>query len=442
MAAPSSRLQLDTDSTGHQRTDRLMQAIQSGDVAAVEVVLAGDVDVNASTSTGTTPLISAAEYGQLEIVRSLLRRGAAIDTPRSDGFTALALAVFFGHGEVVRELLASGANAKAKGRSGTSLEMWALVRGFVDLADLLKSAGEQGGNVTPRMTQISESTTSPATIQSTTVAGQDDNLDETTLIGPRANLVTNNSHFRNTLVIEETTQPRSVELDEKAAVIKAERAVDISVPFSPFESLVDRLGMSWPRAAAALLLVTILSAGVTLTTLKALKHKPPASQSKAAVAESSSAKPVQVPELAVKPIPSSPEQTTGSVSNVSDERSTEGTYSPSANHVFSSSANVIPSYQPATANNSEVKESLNRATPSYVNEQRKGLRAKRRQDEIIIASDNHDPSAEANAQAPVTIPPKAPTTQTRSLKAIGDAPSLSTEPIKGSSTKRKVIQWP
>jgi len=38
----------------------LMQAIQAGDAAAVEVVLAGDFDVNESTRHGTTPLMSAA----------------------------------------------------------------------------------------------------------------------------------------------------------------------------------------------------------------------------------------------------------------------------------------------------------------------------------------------------------------------------------------------
>src|SRR6267143_696693 len=78
------------------RFNLLMKAIQRGDVAEVQVVLSGDVDVNATTPHGTTPLMSAAAFGHLEIVRALLKRGAALNQKRSDGFTALALAAFFG----------------------------------------------------------------------------------------------------------------------------------------------------------------------------------------------------------------------------------------------------------------------------------------------------------------------------------------------------------
>ena len=143
MVAAVGRVQVESAKTEHERIELLMQAIQAGDVSTVERVLDGDVDVNAATPHGTTPLMSAAEYGRLEIARSLLKRGAAIDAARSDGFTALALAVFFGRDDIVRELLASGADVNAQSRSGTSLEMWAIARGFVELADFLKSAGQQ-----------------------------------------------------------------------------------------------------------------------------------------------------------------------------------------------------------------------------------------------------------------------------------------------------------
>src|SRR5258705_9450021 len=92
------------------RVNLLIKAIQRGDVAEVQVVLSGDVDVNATTPYGTTPLMSAAAYGHLEIVRALLKRGAALNQKRSDGFNALALPAFFGHQETVRELLACGAD--------------------------------------------------------------------------------------------------------------------------------------------------------------------------------------------------------------------------------------------------------------------------------------------------------------------------------------------
>jgi hypothetical protein len=42
----------------------------------------------------------------------------------------------------------------------------------------------------------------------------------------------------------------------------------------------------------------------------------------------------------------------------------------------------------------------------------------------------------------VTTAPSPPTPQAQSSKATNDVPSLPIEAIKGSSTKRKVIQWP
>src|SRR5260370_9152598 len=117
----------------------LMKAIQRGDVAAAEVVLSGDMDVNSTTPPGTTPLMSAAAHGHLEVVRALLKRGAALNQKRSDGFTALALAAFFGQEDIVRDLLLRGADARSRSRSSTSPEMWATARGFLKIPDLLKT---------------------------------------------------------------------------------------------------------------------------------------------------------------------------------------------------------------------------------------------------------------------------------------------------------------
>ncbi len=102
------------------RVKLLLKAIQRGDAAEVEVVLSGDVDVNATTSRGTTPLMSAVTYGHFEIVRVLLKRGAEPNQKRSDGFTALALAAFFGQEAIVRALLVCGADMRAVSRANTS----------------------------------------------------------------------------------------------------------------------------------------------------------------------------------------------------------------------------------------------------------------------------------------------------------------------------------
>src|SRR5882724_10878888 len=132
-----------SESDDRSRSDLLMRAIETGDGGALQLWLADNLDVNASTLYGTTALMIAAANGQDEIVRILIEHGAAIDATRSDGFTALALAVFFAHDEVVRVLLACGADLNATGRTATSPEMWATARGFFRLGDLLRIEAEQ-----------------------------------------------------------------------------------------------------------------------------------------------------------------------------------------------------------------------------------------------------------------------------------------------------------
>jgi hypothetical protein len=235
-----------------------------------------------------------------------------------------------------------------------------------------------------------------------------------------------------------------MELNETAAEIKAARAVDeIVVPFSPFVTLLDRLSTSWPRMAAVLILVTILSALGTFAALKSVQRTPQGSQSRETLTESSSAKPVENPALVVQPVPSPAQQTTTSISNVPDQKPPEEVSSQQSDHALSSSANVIPSSEPANSPaNSEVKPRVTRTSSSYINEERKGSRPKRRQGEAIVSTDNGNPSAEAKTPVTVTTVPNPPTTQPQSSKVTTDAPALPVEAIKGSSTKRKVIQWP
>jgi len=231
-----------------------------------------------------------------------------------------------------------------------------------------------------------------------------------------------------------------MELNETAAEIKAARAVDdIVVPFSPFVTLLDRLSTSWPRMAVVLILVTILSALATFAALKSVQRSPQGSQSKETVAEGSSAKPIENPALVVQPVPSPAEQTTTSLSNVSDQKPPEEVSSQPSDHALSSSANSIFSSEPA---NSEVKPRVTRTSSSYISEERIGSRPKRRQGEAIVSTDNSSPSVEAKKPVTVTPVPNPPTTQPQSSKATTDAPPLPVEAIKGSSTKRKVIQWP
>jgi hypothetical protein len=92
-----------------------------------------------SRANGMTPLMHAVCDDSVDVVRTLLDSGADVNAKRNDGFTALALAAFFGRTNIVELLLDRGADVRAATRFGTSPEMWAKVRGFREVVDLLQS---------------------------------------------------------------------------------------------------------------------------------------------------------------------------------------------------------------------------------------------------------------------------------------------------------------
>ena len=91
-------------------SDRLFEAAQKGDAAAVRAVLAKGVDVNTKFRYGTTVLLYAAQKGHVDVVRILLDHGADVNARETmAGMTPLMFAAFKGHAGIVKMLLEKGA---------------------------------------------------------------------------------------------------------------------------------------------------------------------------------------------------------------------------------------------------------------------------------------------------------------------------------------------
>ncbi len=93
--------------------EQMVQAIDAGDVTAVDAVLAAGLSSDANLGIGTepvTPLHRAAAQDQADIVTLLIARGATIDAA-SGGITPLMMAAGSGAGEAtIAALLAGGAD--------------------------------------------------------------------------------------------------------------------------------------------------------------------------------------------------------------------------------------------------------------------------------------------------------------------------------------------
>jgi hypothetical protein len=98
--------------------DALEDAVMSGDINGVTVLIKKGVDVNAKTRDGIPCLSIAANQGNAEIVNELLSGGAKIDAVSNNGYTALHQALMGRHENVAKILIASGSNVAIRSREG------------------------------------------------------------------------------------------------------------------------------------------------------------------------------------------------------------------------------------------------------------------------------------------------------------------------------------
>src|SRR2546427_2615494 len=107
-------------------TTALHWAVEREDLDLVDRLIKASANVNAKNDYGATPMSEAALSGNVKIMEKLLDAGADVEAANSDGQTALMIVARTSNVEAVRSLLRHGANVNAveKWREQTAL-MWA-----------------------------------------------------------------------------------------------------------------------------------------------------------------------------------------------------------------------------------------------------------------------------------------------------------------------------
>ena len=125
------------------RAGALVDAVKQGDLEAVRVLLAEQVDVNAPEVDGTTALHWAANLGDLETVTLLVQAGADVRAENRYGVTPLSLACASGDASasVIAQLLDAGADANHALRAGETPLMTAARTATADVIEVLLAHG-------------------------------------------------------------------------------------------------------------------------------------------------------------------------------------------------------------------------------------------------------------------------------------------------------------
>lgn len=125
---------------------QFFDAIQAGDLAAVQSHLAGGADCNARQEDDITPLMLAAHLGHRDIVKTLILRGADVNAKNAYGWTALMKALYNydlnrGFPEIVHDLIDAGSEIETQIAYGTRPLMLAAGYGQAEVVDELLGAG-------------------------------------------------------------------------------------------------------------------------------------------------------------------------------------------------------------------------------------------------------------------------------------------------------------
>lgn len=130
--APAQQRQLDGD---------LRQAVTSGNVQQIEVLLRSGADPNAIDAAGRDAIIAASWRGREMVVEFLIERGVDIDTRDFEGRTPLAWAAINGYASITEDLLSQRADPNASDEEGVTPLMRAAWNGHEDVVLALLKQG-------------------------------------------------------------------------------------------------------------------------------------------------------------------------------------------------------------------------------------------------------------------------------------------------------------
>lgn len=126
---------------------KLYEAVNSFDAAAVSSLIKKGADPNSVYVTGYTPLMRAVEIRQLKIVRQLLKSGANPNLRDRDGRSTAEIAIEADSAEIVEALLKGGADFNVKDAYGNSMVLRTVESGSEFMYEIVAVFGRHGVNM-------------------------------------------------------------------------------------------------------------------------------------------------------------------------------------------------------------------------------------------------------------------------------------------------------
>jgi len=123
------------------RQSQFYSAVEKGDIAAVEKLLAEGKKLNSVNWNLETPLMHSVKHNQIEMTKLLLKSKADVNYQFFRGKTALKIAVKNGNTDIVRVLLDGGADIKIKNLMKRTVLMSAAKYGHIEIAEMLINKG-------------------------------------------------------------------------------------------------------------------------------------------------------------------------------------------------------------------------------------------------------------------------------------------------------------